>query len=306
MLPTIWSKLSPVAQGRLLVLLAAVLWSSSGAFVKTSSLPGISIAMNRCVAAGSLLYMLCIYRGVRLTWDRRMFAMTASFSGMNYFFIASMTYTTAANTIFLQYTAPAWIFIASLLWLREPMATADRNALVGAMIGIGVLIAGEWSPSQHWGITLGLLSGVTYAGVAITMRLLREHDSLWLASLNHLAAGATLLVWMTGSWLLGGADGSEIFPRKASDMAVLALFGTCQMAIPYVLFGFGLQRIPAQEAALITLAEPLLNPVWTYLAVGEVPSTPTLVGGAILLGTLAFRYRPTLKKDTIGGPVSCS
>lgn len=286
-----WQRLSPLAQGRLLILTAAILWSTSGAFVKTSSSPAVSIATYRSLAAGLMLMILTRWRRVPLSWEPKMIWMLASFSTMNYFFIASMTRTTAANAIFLQYSAPIWIFLASTFLLHEPVSKSNLRALLGAMLGIAILIAGEWSMEQT-GVLFGLVSGFSYAGVAVTLRYLRRHDSLWLASLNHCCAGASLLTAMVISCLAGTLDWEALNLQPKSDFAYLALFGTCQMALPYVFFGMGLRSVPVQEAALLTLAEPVLNPVWTYLAAGELPSRPTLIGGGILLLMLVLRYVP--------------
>lgn len=291
-----WNQLPPLTQGRLLLLTAAILWSSSGAFVKTSTVPATSIAMIRCLAAGIVLLSITLLRKVRLTWEPFMLLMVACFSGMNYFFISSMVRTTAANAIFLQYSAPVWIFLASVLVLHETPDRQNRRALVGAMLGVGILIAGEWTGGQQIGILFGLLSGVTYAGVAVTMRRLRGHDSLWLASLNHLSAGGSLLVVLAASCAMGIMPWRALVLTNPGDLAFLTVFGVCQMALPYVLFGIGLRTVSVQEAALLTLAEPLLNPVWTYLAAGEQPSAYTLAGGGILLGMLVLRYMPPLRR----------
>jgi drug/metabolite transporter (DMT)-like permease len=76
------------------------------------------------------------------------------------------------------------------------------------------------------------------------------------------------------------------------EMAVLAGFGVVQMAIPYTLFARGLREIPAPEAGLIGLLEPVLNPIWVWLVHGEVPAPATLVGGSLLLVGVAVRYVP--------------
>jgi drug/metabolite transporter (DMT)-like permease len=63
-----------------------------------------------------------------------------------------------------------------------------------------------------------------------------------------------------------------------------------QLGLPYFLFSRGLRSIPLQEAALIALVEPVLNPVWVALIIGEIPSFATVLGGAMILAALAVRY----------------
>ena len=78
------------------------------------------------------------------------------------------------------------------------------------------------------------------------------------------------------------------------QLAFLAFFGTVQMALPYALFARGLKHLTPQEAGMITLLEPLLNPLWTYMISPETdtPTTATWIGGALIIGALAWRYAP--------------
>lgn len=297
-----WNRIPESTRGRLLVLLAGVLWSTSGAFVKTMpDLPGAAIAMYRALAAGGTLASLVVLFRIRRSWQPRMLGMAGCFTLMNYMFITSMGMTTAANTIFLQYTAPAWILLASVLWLREPASRRDVLATIGATAGIGVLIAGEWSlgANNQTGLLLGLGSGVSYAAVAVFLRSLRQHDPIWLATVNHLAAGVFLTLTILAARSFGPSDLASLSANPTPwELAKLFAFGVGQMALPYVLFARGLKSISVQEAGILTLIEPILNPFWTYLAKGELPSVWTVVGGVVLLSMLAVRYLPGTQRNT--------
>ncbi|MBV9126127.1 MAG: DMT family transporter, partial [Planctomycetes bacterium] len=122
-----------------------------------------------------------------------------------------------------------------------------------------------------------------YAGVLVCLRVLRQASSRWLTVLNHLC-GALALVpilflspWHSPTW---------------NQYAFLVLFGAVQMALPYWLVAVGLRAVSPQEAGILTLVEPLLNPWWAYLVAGEEPSSYTLAGGALILGALVWRYWP--------------
>lgn len=284
-----------LASGRVQVVLAALLWSTSGAFVKNIQLPGTTIALYRALAAGLVLLGFCLVARIPRRWQPSMAGMALCFGAMNYTFIESMTLTTAANTIFLQYTAPLWVFGASVLILKEPVARRNVLALAGGMVGVGVLIAGEWGSGHRHGLVLGLASGVSYAGVAVFLRLLRDENPVWLSAVNLLSAALVLAGTMALASALGRADPSWFRPASAAEplgahLGYLILFGVVQMAIPYVLFASGLRTVKAQEAAVLTLLEPLLNPLWTYWTAGEQPSLATLAGGAVLLTVLLTRY----------------
>lgn len=281
----------PKTRGRFCILAAALLWSFSGAFVKSLPLDPYAIATFRSLSAGVFLAAIAFPRGVRPTWNPIMAVMVVAFTLMSYVFVKSMTETTAANAIFLQYTAPVWMTLGSLFLLGEKSDRRQWSVLAGSLAGVAVIVVGNLQAggSQLVGIALGLLSGVTYATVAVALRYLRQHDPLWLTTLNHLAAGLILLG--LGA-VLAGAGSQITFPVDPGTAVALIAFGIIQMGLPYLLFGIGLRTVSPQEAGILTLTEPVLNPVWTYLAVGEIPSAPTVVGGAILLAMLLLRYFP--------------
>jgi len=149
------------------------------------------------------------------------------------------------------------------------------------MFGVSVIVVGGWRDDQLWIVAIGLGSGLAYAGVILGLRVLREASSRWLTVLNHLGGAVVLLPFV---WFLP--------TPTPPQLGVLVLFGVVQMGVPYWLVARGLRAVSPQEAGMITLLEPLLNPLWAYLVAGEAPSPLTLVGGAFILGALAWRYWP--------------
>lgn len=285
-----------VAHGRLCVVVAAVLWSTSGGFTKLLTKPtglhldeprltGIQIAFARVLFAGLLLSPFL--RRCDISWRPAMLATAISFAAMNALFVSAMAAGPAANAILLQYTAPMWMYLFSVWWLREP---ADRRGAVSlgiGMIGIGLIVAGGFLDSSQEGqlpaIVLALGSGVTYAGVLVGLRALRDVSSRWLTVFNQAVSAAVLLPFVWGS----------TFPSPG-QLVVLSLFGTLQLAVPYWLVARGLRSVSPQEAGTLTLLEPILNPLWAYLAspATDRPSLWTFSGGFFILGALAYRYWP--------------
>jgi drug/metabolite transporter, DME family len=279
-----------LTQSRLYVALAAVLWSTSGAFTKvlTRDTPlrlndppveTLQIAFYRVLFAG--LFFTVLLRRADFSFRPAMLAMVTCFAAMNVMFVSAMALGTAANAILLQYTAPLWVVLASVCWLGE---RADWRGLASSAIGLAgilIIVLDGWHSAQLGVVALGLGSGITYAGVLIFLRSLRDTSPRWLTTLNHLSAALVLLPWVLQSPL-----------PSAGQLLVLVIFGVFQMGIPYWFMARGLQGVSAQEAGTITLLEPLLNPVWAYLISGEEPSRWTLVGGAFILGALAWRYWP--------------
>jgi drug/metabolite transporter (DMT)-like permease len=280
-----------LARGRACILLAAVLWSFSGAFTKVlreETVFGLNdpllapkdIACVRSLIAG--LVLLVVIKPRHVTFHPLMLVMAGCFAAMNILFVSAMSYGSAASAILLQYTAPMWTVIGCVWWLKEPV---DRRSLITVLIGlcgVAVLIAGAWKEAQLDVIAMGLGSGFSYAGVLICLRVLRDRSPAWLTVQNFLVSGVVLIPFVLpldvrptfGQWI------------------VLFLYGAVQMGVPYMLMTHALRTVSPQEAGTITLLEPLLNPVWAYLVVRETPSPWTFAGGVFIIGALAWRYWP--------------
>jgi drug/metabolite transporter, DME family len=287
------------AHGRLCVLGAALMWSTSGAFAKVLTKPTalhlddpavqpLQMAFYRAFFAGVVL--LPLLRRGDVTFRPIMLLMVACFAVMNATFVSALTLGTAANAIVLQYTAPIWMYLACVWLLHEPADNRSLVACVIALIGIVVIVVGgfQGSGDDLPSIGLGLLSGVTYAGVMVCLRLLSDVSSRWLTALNHLVSAAVLVPFVfPGPWPTG------------PQLAVLFVYGAVQMAVPYWLVARGVRSISPQEAGTITLTEPLLNPLWAYLVAGEEPQGYELLGGAFIIGGLLWRYWPRASRNPV-------
>ena len=200
-----------------------------------------------------------------------------SFAVMSGLFVTAMTYDKAANAILLQYTAPMWMYLACVLFLKEPADKAGFVAVLIGLAGVGFIVADGWQADKLDIVAVALGSGVTYAAVLIGLRVMRDHAPRWLTTVNLTTTALFLLpfacVKPLPSW---------------PQLGVLFLYGSLQMALPYWLIARGLKRISPQEAGTLTLLEPLLNPVWAYLVSPKTEQLrwPTLVGGALILAAL--------------------
>ncbi|MBX7166251.1 MAG: DMT family transporter [Pirellulales bacterium] len=272
---------------RACVVAAALLWSTSGLFAKARifddwdpATRGLYLAFWRAAFAAGVL----LPAARRVRWHVLLPVMIAAFTAMNVLYLSAMARTTAANAIWLQCTAPFWVLVLGPWVWREPFDRRNLLPLAFGAAGIGLILACELqsgtSGASRQGLWFALGAGVAYAVVVLSLRALRGEHPVWLVALNHLAAALALapFVLRDGPW-----------PSPA-QLGVLAAFGVLQMGVPYVLFARGLQHLPSQEATLIALCEPVLLPVWVWLAWGEVPAWWTLAGGALILAGLLLRY----------------
>lgn len=258
------------------------MWSSCGLFVKAGlfddwgSAQGPLLAFWRSFFAAAVL--LPMVRRPR--FDIKLVPMTLCFAVMCVTFLTANTLTTAANAIWLQATSPWWVFVLALLVFGEPVVRRDLIPLCFGALGVAIIIFFEIRGQAVVGVLCGLASGVTFAGVVVLLRRLRNENAVWLIALNHMVAAAVILPWMiyTGIWPTG------------IQFVVLAAFGTFQMAIPYLFMIRGLRSISSQEAVAIALLEPVLNPLLVYMAGLETPQWWTVAGGSLIITGLVLRY----------------
>ncbi|MEM7314546.1 MAG: DMT family transporter, partial [Planctomycetota bacterium] len=253
------SKNDQAMRGRVLVILAAVLWSTSGLFAKAPFLEawppaerGMVLAFWRTLFA-SLALLPFIGRPV---WTWRLVPATVSFALMNISFLLAMTCTTAANAIWLQYTAPAFVFLGGVLFLGERVVRGDITMVVLGMVGVLIILACQWTWGEKTGTdrigTLwGLAAGITLAGVMLSLRNLRDLSGFWVTFCCHVSATVFLAPWVLSK------HGVNIGWQTAAWMAA---FGIIQFGTPYLLFARGLRYITGHEASCLTLLEPLLVP----------------------------------------------
>ncbi|MBA4066716.1 MAG: hypothetical protein C0501_24025 [Isosphaera sp.] len=295
---------------RALLVLAAVLWSLGSVFMRllreplglgldAPPLSPLVIAFYRGLFGG--LVLLALVRRRHVSYHRLMPVMVVVFTVMSGLYLSALGLGAAANAIFLQNTAPVWVYLFAVLALGEP---ADRRGWQAALLAAGgaaVIVAGGWprdlAPGQRGDAILvlfmGVGSGITYAAVVLFLRVLRGHAAVWLVTINLLGTAVTLGLYVVVADGPAGFAAWALAP-SAAQFGVLAAAGALQMGVPYWLFTRGLRSVSPQEAALITLIEPLLNPVWAYLLTPE-KDTPTAamgVGGALILLALVWKYVP--------------
>ena len=271
--------------GRLLMIGAVLLWSTSGLFAKSDVFAnwpetdrGLLFGFWRAAFAGLLL--LPFARRVR--WDVRLVPMSLSFAVMNASFLSAMVLTTAANAIWLQATAPLWVLLFSIVYLRYRAGPADWAFAALCLSGIGVIFWREVGGAQPAGVVLGLVAGISFGGVVMWLHALRHENSIFLVVVNQAVSAAVvlpLILWL-GAW----------HTPSANQLVVLAAFGLVQIGIPYLLMATAVRSISGLEASVLALLEPLLVPLWVALFRNELPSTATMAGAALILLGLVAKY----------------
>lgn len=191
-------------------------------------------------------------------------------------FVPATKMTTAANAILLQYTNPIYIIIFGPLLAGEKSDWIDIAAVAGILAGMVLLLWGDLGGGQMAGNILALLSGVTYGGTTIFLRRAkntRPSDSLNLSCLLSFLFAIPFIV-------------KAGLPQSAMSYPALLCLGVFQIGMPAVLLSIGIEKVPALSSVIITMIEPMMNPVWVALFAGEVPSASSVFGGLVILACI--------------------
>lgn len=274
--------------GVILLLLAATFWSLNGVFIKTlyaSGLNGWAIAAFRSLFAALFLAPFAVRRLKKIRDPGWVAAALLAFTCMCATFVIATTQTSAANAIALQYTAPVWVFLFAPLVVGDRANERQYLSLVCSLAGVAVIFLSQYRPG-YTGLLIALASGLVFGVQTVFFRRVRAVDPLVMAWLACTTSGVLLLS------VASVVTSIDLTPHL---VVRLALMGVVQFAIPYVLYTVGLRYVSAQKAVLLLLLELILNPIWVWLFVGEIPHWGTLVGGGlILVGVLYVALpRPT-------------
>jgi len=285
-LRTRFSALSLERQGIIAVLAAAILWSSGGLFIKAVSLDALGVTMWRSLLAGLALAFFTRtrlphpLRASRLEW-----ALAVSYALMLVFFVSATKLTTAANAIFLQYTAPLYVLVLSPLVLNERPSRLDLACVAVAFGGMGLFFVGKLETDDLGGNICALTSGAAFA---VFLTLLRAPGCRPETRPRSMILGNALLV--VGLAGINAARGSAApFTPGPADIAGLVVLGVFQIGLAYAFFGFGIARVAALEASLIGMLEPVLNPVWVFAFLGERPGWWAVLGGLVIIAAVTVR-----------------
>jgi DME family drug/metabolite transporter len=267
---------SSTRTGRLFIAAAALLWSSGGLAIKLVPLPALGVAFWRSLLAA--VFLILVFRPSRERWRRASWTTGWIYAAMILSFISATKMTTAANAIFLQYTAPVYVLLLAPLLLKEPFRKADAVTLAVALGGMSLFFVGKLGAGTLEGNLVGVLSGVFFGGVILYLRRDTSRDAMASVLLGNLLAAALAFPFARGRLAL-----------DAKGAALVLFLAVVQMGISYIFFVKGLASVTAAEASLIGMLEPVLNPVWVWLGIGERPTPWAALGGAVVLLSVAAR-----------------
>jgi drug/metabolite transporter (DMT)-like permease len=259
----------------LLLLAAAILWSLGGVLIKSIDWTPMAIAGSRSLIAIVVIGMVMPDVCRKISW--RILPGALAYAGTVVLFVIATKLTSAANAIFLQYTAPIYIAVISPWVLRERTKPLDWLLILVALCGVALFFVDQLSLEGLSGVIAALASGVSFAWLTVFMRLHRNESPEAIVLL-----GNVLTLLFASPWMFP-------FANLERNGIWILLLGILQLAIPYLLYSQAIKHIRALDAAIISIIEPILNPIWVILVKGEHASRWSIFGGAIVLTTSLFR-----------------
>jgi DME family drug/metabolite transporter len=260
-----------------LVLAAALLWSTGGLFIKWTNLSAFELTFGRSLLAALVVAFFTRREGFRLN---AMTVLTSLlYAGLLLLFVVATKLTTAANAIFLQYTAPIYVLLLEPLFYKEKFRRADLLTVVVCVAGMSLFFIGKLRPQDVSGNLAALASGLCFAFYIL---LLRHPASQRVNRASSVIYGNLLLVI-----LMAPAGIAALDHMTLRDTGSVLYLGVIQIGVAYTFFTLGMARgVRSLDASIVGYIEPVLNPLWVFIFLGERPTNWALIGGAIIIAAV--------------------
>ncbi|MDO4393088.1 MAG: DMT family transporter [Bacillota bacterium] len=274
------NSMSNKQKAMLLMVITAIMWSIGGIFIKLISWNPLMIAGTRSLISASILGGYMLYKRIPFKLCKASLGAGIGLSASAIFFVIANKLTTAANAIVLQYSAPVFILILSAVFLHKRLKRREITTVAITMCGIVLFFFDQLSPGNILGNILGVLAGVFLALMFVSMGEGGKDDSIRMSGILMAHLIAAIIGMPIGSLLTTSVTGKEIL--------YVVILGVFQLGIPYVLYAIASRDCPPLACSLIGMLEPLFNPVWVAIFIGEMPGTFALIGGAVIIATVGW------------------
>ncbi len=258
-----------------LLVVAAVLLSSSGLLVKIITWQPLSILSGRSLLAAIVFWIFL--RRPRLRWTPVQVVGALGYVLAQLFFIMATKLTTAANAIFLQYTLPIYVMIFGYWFLGEKPQRADWVALIAIFSGLFLFFVDHLDFNGLSGNILGICSGMAMAVLMLCMRKQKDGspaDTILLGNFMGIVIGLPSLLH----------ENYSLF-----SVGVISYLGIFQIGLSFVLYSIAIRHVQVLESTLILTLEPILNPLWVFLVIHEAPGPMACIGGLLVIGAVTVR-----------------
>ena len=278
--------------GQWAILLCAVLWSTSGLFIRLLDWHPMVISGGRSILAVAVLIVIRFFplnrngsltkKATRIKEILKEAPMLAA-SGLCYaatmiLFVIANKLTASANAILLQYAAPVWTALFAWFLLRERPHWEQWCALVFVSLGMYLVFSSGLQAGSVLGDIIAVLSGIAFGANSIVLRMRKDGNPADILIFSHIICAVFSIPFFF------------LYPPSISVNSILCIsfMGIFQIGAASALFAYGIRRVPAVQAMLTAAIEPVLNPIWVLLTIGERPGLSVIAGGAVILAAVIF------------------
>ena len=259
----------------ILLVITAILWSLGGLLIKLINTNPLAIAGIRSLIAAVVIAILTKKIKIQLTWIKILTAL--SYAGMVILFVMANKMTTAANAILLQYTAPIYVAILAALLLKERTKRSDWIIIIIVLSGMTLFFFDNLTIDQKAGNMIAIASGISMAFFIVLMRMQKDGNPVESVLLGNILTALIGIPFVAGH-----------FPDTIGWIA-LVVAGIFQLGISYILFSIAIKQATALEAILIPVIEPILNPIWVFIIIKEVPAKLSIIGGIVVISAITLK-----------------
>lgn len=270
----------------LYLVLAAALWSLAGILIKLVQWNPLAIAGARSAISAVVIWLYV--RKPKFTWKSDQILAALFYAATVLLFVCANKFTTAANAILLQYGSPVYVAIFGSLILKEKTKIGDWVTIGFVIFGMFLFFVDKLEPTGLMGNFMGIISGIAFAFLIIFLRKQKDASPIESTLLGNILTALIGLPFMFKS-----------APNVTSWVGII-LLGVFQLGLSYIFYSTAIKYVTALEAILISVIEPILNPIWVFLFVGEKPTLWAFLGGAVILISVTLRYAlPAAKSRSV-------
>ena len=252
------------------MIVTGIIWSSGGLFIKLIPWSPISIAGIRSGLSALVIYL---YRRLDPIYlGKYVWAGAISYSVMVICFVFANKITTSGNVILIQYAAPIYVALFSFSFLGEKANIADWVSILIIFIGLSSFFYGDLSNFQLWGNILSILSGIGFAGLTLCMRKEKKANPVDCVLMGNILTFLVCIPFYKNGVTL------DIKPWVS-----IIFLGVIQLGLSYIFFSIAIKYVKALDAIIYPVVEPLVNPILTFLFLGELMSNTAVFGGALVI-----------------------
>lgn len=288
------SKIPNHRKGLIYISFTAFLWSTSGFFIKYLTINAFQISFYRSlVAAITVLAITLARKGkMKIEFDGVSNLAAVFYAGILILFVLATKMTTAANAIFLQFTAPIYLVVLEPIFLKTKFSPKNIITIVISIAGMILFFFGKLELGNIYGNLLAICSGICFAMFSLLLKYKRVKQK----------SDNTLGTVVMGNALVAVLAFAVIFPNlglNLTEALILLYMGAVQIGISYIIFNEGIKYVSATESMIIATLEAVFNPIWVFIGIGEAPSVYSIIGGSIIFGAIIWRNVSGKEKSLI-------